>query len=149
MRQKIYLGAVVLVALALSACTPSRQPVYYPQEPAPQQKTTSQPATTKKSSPAPKETTVKKSSRPAIVDTWISQAKTQLNQNKPAQAFSTLERALSVDGQDPVIWHYMAVARQMQGQHKQAESLARKSNSLAKGQNSLVKKNNDIIANAR
>ena len=85
-------------------------------------------------------------SRPAIVETMIAKAKKQLGQNRPEQAFQTLERALAVDGRDPMVWHLMARARQIQGRFGQADSLARKSNTLAAGNPSLMEKNRQIIS---
>ncbi|GAB6145743.1 tetratricopeptide repeat protein [Desulfocicer niacini] len=86
--------------------------------------------------------------RPPILDTLIGKARKQLNLRRPEAAFQTLERALNVDGQDPLVWHLMAKARAMQGQYSQAESLARKSNSLSASSPSLKKKNWQVIANA-
>lgn len=90
-------------------------------------------------------------SRPAVVDAMISKAKKQLNQNRPDAAFRTLERALALDGRDPVIWHLMAKARLAQGAYAQAKSLAEKSNTLAAGNPGLRQKNRTIIdqANAK
>ncbi len=79
----------------------------------------------------------------------IATAKKQLGQNRPEAAFQTLERALAVDGRDPVIWHLMAGIRMVQKDYDQAESLARKSNTLAAGDFSLKAKNRQIIIDAR
>lgn len=86
--------------------------------------------------------------RPGVVDTMIAKAKKELNQGQPMAAFQTLERALAIDGQDPLIWHLMAKARKMQGDFRQAESLARKSNTLARTNPGLTKKNWNLIADA-
>jgi len=90
----------------------------------------------------------RKKSRPPILDTLISKARKELNSGHPDAAFQTLERALNIDGQDPLVWHLMAKIRSMQGQYGQAESLARKSNTLSAGSPSLKKKNWRVIANA-
>jgi len=87
--------------------------------------------------------------RPVIVENMISTAKKQLEQNRLEEAFQTLERALAVDGRDPMVWHLMARVRMAQKNYAQAESLARKSNTLASGNPSLVKKNRQIIAAAQ
>ncbi len=84
--------------------------------------------------------------RPAILETMISRARQQLSQNLPQEAFQTLERALAVDGRDPVVWHLMSRARLVQKEYAQAESLARKSNTLAGSNPSLMEKNRKIIA---
>ena len=86
--------------------------------------------------------------RPAILNTMIRKAEKQLFLHRPDTAFQTLERALAIDGRDPEIWHLMAKARLMNGQYRQAESLARKSNSLAGDNRSLKKKNGEIIIRA-
>lgn len=80
------------------------------------------------------------------VDSMISKAKKELYRGQPKVAFQTLERALSIDGQDPMVWHLMAKARQMQGEFSQAESLARKSNALSRSNPRLTKKNWNLIA---
>ena len=86
--------------------------------------------------------------RPALFDTMIARAEKQLGRNEPAAAFQTLERALSIDGQAPLVWHLMAKARLDQGNFDQAQSLARKSNTLAGRRPDLKKKNWRIIARA-
>ncbi len=86
--------------------------------------------------------------RPQVLRSMIDRANTQIRQGQPAQAFQTLERALSIDGQDPLVWHLMAKAQQDQGQYGQAKSLAEKSNTLAGSDSSLKKKNWQIIAQA-
>lgn len=84
--------------------------------------------------------------RPAIVETMILKAEKELSQNRPQEAFQTLERALAVDGTDPMVWHLMSKARLVQHQYAQAESLARKSNTLAGSDPLLREKNLEIIA---
>jgi len=83
--------------------------------------------------------------RPVIIESMISRAKIQLGQNRPQEAFQTLERALAVDGRDPMLWHLMSKIRLIQRQYAQAESLARKSNTLAGPNLSLREKNQRII----
>ena len=83
--------------------------------------------------------------RSKAVDSMISKAKRELDRERPEDAFQTLERALTIDGQDPMVWHLMAKAREMQGKFHQAESLARKSNTLAGENPGLRKKNWRLI----
>ncbi|MCG8615190.1 MAG: tetratricopeptide repeat protein [Desulfobacterales bacterium] len=87
--------------------------------------------------------------RLAALETLIKKAKTQLDRNRPEAAFTTLERALSVDGQDPEIWHLMARVRFLQGRYSQALSLAKKSNTLAWNRPELKEKNSQLIDEAR
>ncbi len=84
--------------------------------------------------------------RTRAVDTMIAKAEKELKLGRPMVAFQTLERALAIDGQDPLIWHLMAKARQMQGDFRQAESLARKSNTLARTNPGLTKENWNLMA---
>ncbi len=72
-------------------------------------------------------------------------AEDQIDSKKPQAAFATLERALGIDAQDPVLWHLMARVQMIQGNFEQAEQLARKSNLLAAHNPSLEKKNGQII----
>lgn len=98
--------------------------------------------------PSPNAPDKTKYKRPKAVDIMIAKAKKELNQGRPMVAFQTLERALAIDGQDPLIWHLMAKSRQMQGAFRQAEFLARKSNTLAGNNPGLTKKNWHLIADA-
>ncbi len=86
--------------------------------------------------------------RLAVLEAKIQKANAQLNRNQPEAAFSTLERALSIDGQDALVWHLMAKTRLVQGRYSQAISLAKKSNLMAGNQPSLKEKNSRIIARA-
>jgi predicted Zn-dependent protease len=88
----------------------------------------------------------KKKSRPSIIVSLIRKAKKQILLEKPKAAFNTLERALGVDNQDPLVWHLMASAQLMQGNLQQAQFLAGKSNTLAVHIPSLKRKNWSIIA---
>ncbi|CCK82093.1 hypothetical protein [Desulfobacula toluolica] len=83
--------------------------------------------------------------RPAILSKIIHTAENQLRSNKPEAAFHTLERSLDIDGQDPLIWHLMAKAQQMQNNFQQAKYFAEKSNAMAARTPSLQKKNWRII----
>ncbi len=89
-----------------------------------------------------------KPARPAVVDAMISKAKQHLNQNRPDAAFRTLERALAVDGYDPIIWHLMAKAQLEKGDFNQAKTLAGKSNTLAGDNTDLRELNRKIISQA-
>lgn len=84
--------------------------------------------------------------RPAILENYIESARRQLRADRPAEAFRTLERALEIDGQDPMVWHLMARARLMQENPGQAAACARRSNALAGP--ALQKKNWLVIGDA-
>jgi len=79
----------------------------------------------------------------------IENAENQLNNQQPRLAFSILEQALYIDGQDPLVWHLMARARFDQGNIAQAISLAKKSNSLAAAYPGVKKKNAALLHKAR
>ncbi|WDP89357.1 MAG: tetratricopeptide repeat protein [Desulfobacter sp.] len=134
----------VLAVLFICSCAkPPLRPVsrtHLPPENLPQVGSTRPPAASP-SAPRP--------ARPAVVDAMISKAEQQLKQDRPEAAFRTLERALAVDGRDPLIWHLMAKARLNQGQYAQAKSLAGKSNTLAGDDGDLREKNRRIISQAK
>ena len=64
-------------------------------------------------------------------------------------AEAQLERALRIEPQNAVLWHYMAKLRLHQGQLSQAAGLAAKSNSLNRDNVQLQADNWRIIAHAR
>ena len=64
-------------------------------------------------------------------------------------AEAQLERALRIEPQNAVLWHYMAKLRLHQGQLSQAAGLAAKSNSLDRGNAQLQADNWRIIAQSR
>lgn len=84
--------------------------------------------------------------RPDILVTLIKKAEQQIHLKELDAAFTTLEQAIGIDAQDPVVWHLMAWVKLSQGNLQQAEHLAKKSNLLAAQNLSLQKKNWDIIA---
>ncbi len=87
--------------------------------------------------------------RPMALTRMIRNAENQLKNRQPQLAFSTLEQALYIDGQDPLIWHLMARAQLDQGNIVQAVSLAKKSNSLAAAYPDVKDKNAALIRKAQ
>ena len=87
--------------------------------------------------------------RPQALTRMIENAENQLRRKQPRLAFSTLEQALYIDGQDPLVWHLMARAQLDQGNVSQAVSLARKSNSLAAAYPEVKEKNAKLIRKAQ
>ena len=87
--------------------------------------------------------------RPMALTRMIRNAENQLKNRQPQLAFSTLEQALYIDGQDPLVWHLMARAQLDQGNIVQAVSLAKKSNSLAAAYPDVKKKNAALIRKAQ
>lgn len=86
--------------------------------------------------------------RQDILVNLIKKAEQQIHLKELDAAFATLERALGIDAQDPLLWHLMASVKLSQGNLQQAEHLAKKSNLLAAHTPSLQKKNWGIIARA-
>ena len=64
-------------------------------------------------------------------------------------AAATLERALRIEPNNPMVWNRLAAVRLDQGRPKQAEALAMKSNALAAARPTLWPENWRIIAQAR
>ncbi|MGD9826908.1 hypothetical protein [Desulfobacter sp.] len=87
--------------------------------------------------------------RPKALTRMIKNAENQLSRRQPQLAFSTLEQALYIDGQDPLVWHLMAKAQLDQGNIVQAVSLAKKSNSLAAAYPEVKEKNAALIRKAQ
>lgn len=87
--------------------------------------------------------------RPKALTRMIRNAENQLRRRQPQLAFSTLEQALYIDGQDPLVWHLMARAQLDQGNVVQAVSLAKKSDSLAAAYPDVKEKNAALIRKAQ
>jgi len=87
--------------------------------------------------------------RPRALTRMIENAQKQLRRKQPQLAFSTLEQALYIDGQDPLVWHLMAKAQLDQGNVVQAVSLAKKSNSLAAAYPKVKEKNAALLRQAQ
>ena len=79
----------------------------------------------------------------------LAKARQAANEGQLSVAEAQLERALRIEPQNAVLWHYMAKLRLHQGQLSQAAGLAAKSNSLDQGDAQLQADNWRIIAHAR
>jgi len=79
----------------------------------------------------------------------LSKARVAAQEGDLTVAEAQLERALRIEPQNAVLWHYMAKLRLHQGQLSQAAGLAAKSNSLDNGNAQLQADNWRIIAHAR
>jgi Tfp pilus assembly protein PilF len=69
----------------------------------------------------------------AATKSLVTQAQAQLAAGNDAQAASTLERALRIEPNNPLLWIEMAKLRQEEGNAAQAENLAKKALSMATG----------------
>ena len=79
----------------------------------------------------------------------LAKARQAANEGQLSVAEAQLERALRIEPQNAVLWHYMAKLRLHQGQLGQAAGLAAKSNSLDQDDRQLQADNWRIIAHAR
>jgi len=79
----------------------------------------------------------------------LSKARLAAQEGDLTVAEAQLERALRIEPQNAVLWHYMAKLRLHQGQLSQAAGMAAKSNSLDRGDAQLQADNWRIIAHAR
>ncbi len=86
----------------------------------------------------------------AVVSLW-AQSKSAQAKGDLATAIIHMERALRLEGEDPILWSRLAELHLNQGNSNQAQEMATKSNSLAAGESNttLLYRNWLIIANAR
>jgi cytochrome c-type biogenesis protein CcmH/NrfG len=83
-----------------------------------------------------------------VVSDLKNKAKQQMTAGELDQAFATLERALRINPNDPLIWNMLAEIQLKRGNAEQAEQLARKSNLLVGKDKPLRHRNWMIIAQA-
>jgi Tfp pilus assembly protein PilF len=135
--------SVFIAACLLSACVaPSPYAPRNPPQTTPQGATESglqtQPATVPEAA-APAQSLPGAASHPRTLSSaskaLVAQAQTQLNAGNDAMAAATIERALRIDPDSPLLWIELAKIRQDSGNPAQAENLARKALSMAAGDN--------------
>ncbi|PIE63247.1 MAG: hypothetical protein CSA25_01285 [Desulfobacter postgatei] len=159
-----FVSFIALALIVLSACAPKRpvpvQQSHLPPESVPEigrsvtRQNTMAPndpvISGKKEEPGPLLSAVRpvQRPRPKALTRMIRNAENQLKNRQAQRAFSTLEQALYIDGQDPLIWHLMARAQLDQGNVVQAISLAKKSNSLAAAYPEVKRKNANLLRKA-
>jgi tetratricopeptide (TPR) repeat protein len=74
--------------------------------------------------------------RPALgaaASSLVEQARSQLARGEHAVAAATLERAMRIEPDNPLLWIELGKLRQAQGNHAQAEAMGRKALSQASG----------------
>lgn len=130
------LSAVVLAAVALSACAvqqpaPSPAPsVPVPAPPPVQTQPAPPPPPVEEAEPLPppvvREPTLGPASR-----ALVGQAQTQLASKNFAVAASSIERALRIEPDNPLLWIELGKVRQAEGNYVQAENMGRKAVSMA------------------
>src|SRR5215831_9071320 len=138
------ISLLLIAASALSACTVPRpyapRTPETPQQPAPQPSVQTQPLPPPDSPqpaqplPAPTPQTHPRSLNPAS-KALVAQAQAQSNAGNDALAAATIERALRIEPDNPLLWIELAKIRQNEGNAAQAENLARKALTMATGDN--------------
>jgi hypothetical protein len=129
---------ILSVVATLSACTVPR-PYEPPPAPAPAPAPGGTPAETQPAPPPPpieepqplpppviREPTLGAASR-----ALVSQAQTQVASKNYAVAASSIERALRIEPDNPLLWIELGKVRQAEGNYQQAENMGRKAASMA------------------
>ncbi|MFP4350598.1 MAG: tetratricopeptide repeat protein, partial [Desulfococcaceae bacterium] len=76
------------------------------------------------------------------------QAEAELSTGQVDRAFSTAERAIRIDPNNPKLWNLLARIQMERSNFAQAEQLARKSNLLSRGDRALQARNWRIISDS-
>jgi predicted Zn-dependent protease len=134
-------SAVLLIgALLLGACTipqPYRAPSRSGESPDATQKATSNPATQEPTAPptadVPVAPAVREYKLGSASRALVAQAQTQSASGNFAVAAGTIERALRIEPENPLLWIEMAKIRVAETNYPQAENLARKALSRSTG----------------
>jgi Tfp pilus assembly protein PilF len=126
------LFAVGLTLLAVSACTvpqpyqpPSPPPEPVSETPPVETQPGSPPSTVEEPQPLPPPVVREPTLGPAA-RALVGQAQTQLASKNYAVAAGSIERALRIEPNNPLLWIELAKIRQAEGNHVQAENMARK-----------------------
>jgi tetratricopeptide (TPR) repeat protein len=143
LRNVLWVG---VCALALAACQlPVYDPYPAPPRPAPDpseqpseesgQRDAQEPAAEPAPQPVPPPTQPppKQFRLGAASSALVSQARTQSASGNHAAAVGTLERALRIEPDNPLVWIELAKVHQAEGNHARADGLARKALALAQG----------------
>lgn len=129
-------GLGLLLSLALGACSvpapyqPPATPLPVPPEPSVQTQPATPPGAVGEPEPLPApvlhEPTLGAASR-----ALVGQAQAQLAGGNYAVAASSIERALRIEPDNPLLWIELGKLRQAEGNHVQAENMGRKAVSMA------------------
>jgi len=79
----------------------------------------------------------------------MESARADVAAGKLSTAAASIERALRIEPRNPRLWQELARVRLQQGQHVQAEEVAKRSSSFAGSDNALRAENWRLIAQAR
>jgi Flp pilus assembly protein TadD len=138
---------LVLIAGSLTACAVPRpftpripEPSQPPPQPAPQVQTKPaplpEPAAPSPPMPTPAPTpspAVRPHTLSAASKALVTQAQAQATAGNDALASQTIERALRIESDNPLLWIELAKIRQNSGNASQAENMARKALTMASG----------------
>jgi Tetratricopeptide repeat len=137
-------SAAPLVAVCLFALAGCQLPgVYEPLPPEPQpgpgsperspEGGTAEPEPERTPPPAPTPSAPKQFRLSPASAALVSQAQTQSAAGDHALAVATLERALRIEPNNPLVWIELAKVHQAEGNHSRADGLGRKALELARG----------------
>ena len=131
-------ASTALILLALSACTVPR-PYEPPQQPSPAPAPGGTPVETR---PAPAPSPVEEPAAPpapvvrepslgAAAKALVSQAQKQVASKNYPVAAASIERALRIEPENPLLWIELGKVRQAEANYAQAENMGRKAASMA------------------
>jgi Tfp pilus assembly protein PilF len=129
--------SVIVISMGLSACVSPRP--FTPTESGANPEAPIEGVQTQPASPPENPVTGEPMPQPKLhslspaTKALVTQAQSQLAAGNDSQAASTLERALRIEPNNPLIWIEMAKLRQEEGNATQAENLAKKALSMATG----------------
>jgi tetratricopeptide (TPR) repeat protein len=128
--------AVLALSLTLGACAlpapyqPPPAPLPPPPPPVVETQPATPPATIEETQPLP-EPVVREPTLGAASRALVSQAQAQLEGGNYAVAASSIERALRIEPDNPLLWIELGKLRQAEGNYVQAENMGRKAVSMA------------------
>jgi len=128
-----------MAAFAVSACTVP-EPYKTPAPPAPVPPTQQEPPVQTHPAPPPEPPVVSREPLPPVVReptlspasrALVSQAQLQLQSKNYPVAAASIERALRIEPDNPLLWIELGKIRQAEGNYEQAENMGRKAASMA------------------
>jgi Tfp pilus assembly protein PilF len=135
-RSASYSAALIALLIGVSACTTPRPftPTSSSTSPTATEGAQTQSATVPEATPPAESLPQPKThTLSAATKSLVTQSRAQLAAGNDALAASTLERALRIEPNNPLLWIEMAKLRHEEGNAAQAENLAKKALSMATG----------------
>jgi tetratricopeptide (TPR) repeat protein len=130
-------GAVLVTSAVLSACavpSPYEKPAPPPEQPPPQgppaETRPGEPSTVPEPTPPPAPV-VREPTLGAASRALLNQAQTQMATKNYVVAASSIERALRIEPDNPLLWIELGKVRFAEGNYVQAENMARKAVSMS------------------